>query len=376
MKQRRLEDAEHAIVFRDDTYFCAWPFSGGLWQFADGEIVAGFTRAKADYADPAQLNHHRIESECGEGVLMRSTDGGRTWSLDTLQTMYTRPAFDRKVIDAAVSTAADRGYDPTADGYALFSGFGQPPTGKPAHVFTRVSTDRCRTWSDPVRLPTWLPGADRTTWSFATGRPSYIVREDGMLLLFGSASRVIGAERWGGGAVPVVYASWDGGASWGFLSEIELSPPMPMGVTPYPLLLDNGDILCAVRRQYNGYNAFTQVYRSADGGGSWRLLSRANDWGAPANLVQLPDTRVVCVYGYRQKPWGIRARVSKDRGATWGREFVLRDDGGSWDLGYPRTLLLHDGALLTVYYFNGKDDPIQQDGGVRHIAATRWTPPE
>jgi len=372
MTPRKIEDAEHTIVFRDERYFAAWPFSGGLWQFADGEIVAGFTRARADYGDPAQLSHHRVEAECGERVLMRSTDRGRAWPIETLQTMYTRPAFDRKVIAAKVSTAADSGYDPAADGYALFSGSGRPPAGKPAHVFTMVSTDRCRTWSDPARLPTWLPGADRYTRSFATGRPSYVVREDGAVLLFGSASRQLRRERWGDGAAPVVYASRDGGASWGFLAEIELTPAKPMGVTPYPVILDNGDMLLAVRRQYDGRNAFTQVYRSRDGGGTWGPLSRANDWGAPANLVQLPDTRLVCVYGYRQKPYGIRARVSEDRGATWGEELVLRDDGASWDLGYPRTLLLADGALLTVYYFNSDDDPIQQDGGVRHIVATRW----
>jgi hypothetical protein len=78
------------------------------------------------------------------------------------------------------------------------------------------------------------------------------------------------------------------------------------------------------------------------------------------------------VYGYRRPPFGIRARVSADRGATWGEEIVLRDDGGSGDLGYPRTHLRDDGALVTAYYFNLAGDPIQQNGGVRHIAATIW----
>jgi len=30
------------------------------------------------------------------------------------------------------------------------------------------------------------------------------------------------------------------------------------------------------------------------------------------------------------------------------------------------------GALVTTYYFNTKDDPIQYEGGVRHIAASIW----
>jgi hypothetical protein len=45
---------------------------------------------------------------------------------------------------------------------------------------------------------------------------------------------------------------------------------------------------------------------------------------------------------------------------------VLRDDGGNWDLGYPRTVQRSDGKLVTVYYFN---DARRKE---RHIAATIW----
>jgi len=46
------------------------------------------------------------------------------------------------------------------------------------------------------------------------------------------------------------------------------------------------------------------------------------------------------------------------------------DDGGSWDLGYPRVVERAPGELLTVYYMNRRDDPVQMNGGVRHIAQT------
>ena len=91
-------------------------------------------------------------------------------------------------------------------------------------------------------------------------------------------------------------------------------------------------------------------------------------------LVQMADGRVVCVYGYRVGPSGIRARVSEDCGESWGGEIVLRDDGGSWDLGYPRVIEHEPGRLLAIYYMNRADDPIQMNGGVRHIAQTVFTP--
>ena len=52
----------------------------------------------------------------------------------------------------------------------------------------------------------------------------------------------------------------------------------------------------------------------------------------------------------------------------WGSEIILRSGGGSWDLGYPRTVQRPDGKCVTVYYFHPKGRP------VRTIAATIWDP--
>jgi hypothetical protein len=370
-----FEILNHSVVYRKDDEFAAWPFNGGMWRFKDGEVVVGFTRSKADYSKHENIQHGKMDPEGGEQVLIRSFDGGETWPEESITTMFKRPEFDPVADSARRGETSDISYDPKADGFMLWGGFGFPTKGKPAGVVTMVSTDRGKTWSDPVRLPAWLPGASRYTYSFACGRPSYVVRKDGMLLLFGSASRKSLEDKVTGigeATSPVVWASWNGGASWGFLSEVELTPRLPVGILPYPLILPNGDILMAVRRQYNGYNAYTQIYRSTDHGRTWSFLSRVNDWGAPANLIIIPDGRLVCVYGYRQEGYGVRARISGDSGATWGDELIIRDDGGSWDLGYPRSIVNPDGTILTVYYMNLKTDEIQQDGGVRHIASTLW----
>ena len=68
------------------------------------------------------------------------------------------------------------------------------------------------------------------------------------------------------------------------------------------------------------------------------------------------------------EPYGIRARISQDRGETWGDEIVLRDDGGNWDLGYTRTVQRPDGKIVTVYYYNLDAD------SERFIGATIWDP--
>ena len=86
-----------------------------------------------------------------------------------------------------------------------------------------------------------------------------------------------------------------------------------------------------------------------------------------------PDGRVVAIYGYRLTPSGIRASVSEDGGKTWGPELIVRDDGGSWDLGYPNAWHVEGNRVGTLYYFNSKDDKVQANGGVRHIARSIFT---
>ncbi|MCX7009129.1 MAG: exo-alpha-sialidase, partial [Kiritimatiellaeota bacterium] len=90
--------------------------------------------------------------------------------------------------------------------------------------------------------------------------------------------------------------------------------------------------------------------------------------GNPPALVLLKDGRLALSYGYRKKPFGVRARISSEEGKSWGPEIILRDDGLTGDLGYPRSLARPDGKILTVYYFNG---PRDED---RTIQGTLWTP--
>jgi hypothetical protein len=114
---------------------------------------------------------------------------------------------------------------------------------------------------------------------------------------------------------------------------------------------------------------------SADGGRTWSKPQPTPLWGFPAHLLELRDGRILCSYGYRQKPYGVRATFSGDGGRTWdvARELVVRDDGGSPDLGYPVSVELADGTVLLAYYFN-QEKPGSLESTVRYIAGTRFRP--
>jgi len=56
------------------------------------------------------------------------------------------------------------------------------------------------------------------------------------------------------------------------------------------------------------------------------------------------------VYGYRMEPFGQRAKISYDEGVTWSEEIILRDDGLCNDLGYPASIELPGGEIISIYY--------------------------
>ena len=138
---------------------------------------------------------------------------------------------------------------------------------------------------------------------------------------------------------------------------------------PHAILLSDGRILCHIRVQDARYTVFT-LYEtlSSDGGRTWSvprpLLPR--NGGAPAHLFRHSSGILISAYGYRQKPYGIRAMLSRDEGATWEVDRILYEDENSADLGYPSTVELADSSLLTVFYAHPEKD------GTAVILQQRW----
>ena len=44
--------------------------------------------------------------------------------------------------------------------------------------------------------------------------------------------------------------------------------------------------------------------------------------------------------------------ISRDNGQTWDTNYIIRDDAPApgWDLGYPASVELPDGSIMTIYY--------------------------
>ena len=66
---------------------------------------------------------------------------------------------------------------------------------------------------------------------------------------------------------------------------------------------------------------------------------------------------MLMTYGYRREPFGNQARLSEDNGKIWSAPMMISDDGEAGDLGYPSTVELDDGSLVTVWYERMKGSP-------------------
>ena len=365
----RPAQARHLVVFRRDDLCANWPFVGGLWRWEDGEIAVSFSTRESAYQSTWDTGHGYIE-RYGEQRMARSFDDGETWPEEEVQVLYTKPdMYQRLAFDTQAREPVSLDYtDPDTILRCHYVSDGIDDQNLRVS-FVMGSRDRGRTWPQgPVRVKVAHLGGIQ-------GLSSYVVREDGLVLLF--------AEGWHEAAASrewrcFIFASDDGGVWWYYYNALPADEEAGyIYCHPGPVLLPGGRMLCAQRKQYKGTMRCSHVLlsESEDGGRNWTLLGRLNDYGATPHLLRLRDGRILCTYERRMPPFGIRARLSEDEvGRAWGPEIILRDDGGSPDLGYSRSCQRADGSIMTFYYFNTADDPIQFHGGVRHIAATIWTP--
>lgn len=117
----------------------------------------------------------------------------------------------------------------------------------------------------------------------------------------------------------------------------------------------DGTLLAFMRAEGAKTHAL-ELSESRDGGQSWsepRRLLQPGQW--PFDAARLSSGRLLLVFGERRGPYGVRALVSDDGGKTWDdkRQHLLALDCQNSDCGYPSTVQLDDGTVVTIYYAVG-----------------------
>ncbi|HNY42923.1 MAG TPA: sialidase family protein, partial [Bryobacteraceae bacterium] len=354
---RAMKKIKDVVIYRDERFHSAFP---SIVRRRDGELIVAFRRAPDRRKTGAPgVTHTDPNSQL---VLVRSKDGGSTWSSEP-ELIYAHPEGGSQ--DPCMIALRDGTLLCASYWWYQMPVVKDPKTAKQPFEFMGGyivrSRDWGRTWQTPV-LPPPTPGVERKD-PFGRLLPSY----NRGAMCQGKDGRIYWAvahqNQWGCTSISLMISA-DGGTTWKYSCPIAEDQKITFNETSL-YETAKGDLIAFVRTA--NFDDHTVVVRSTNGGKSFGKWEDAGWQGHPHHAVRMADGRVWLVYGYRHKLYGIRARIlnAECTDIAQTQEIVLRDDGGSTDLGYPWAMVLPGGQILSVYYFN-------EDNGPRYIGGTLW----
>ena len=354
MRLKRVErkiEAEHGVVcsFADDFFgYFGWPT---VAKFDDGTLAVAASGMRNEHVCPY-----------GRNVICRSTDEGKTWT--GVRVVNDSPLDDRdtgavcvggKEILLSWFTTDNRCYLKGRDPETVKNW--QPGLSEVTDevakrwlgAWVARSDDGGESWGHPIRVPVTAPHGP-------------IRLKSGTLLYFGKEFLVdMEGFREGTGGIAAM-RSLDHGETWERMGIV----PLLEGTVeenyhePHVAELSDGKLVGLIRFENSRHGrsvdemglvnfSLLQTF-SDDGGRTWSEAEPLGFHGSPPHLLAHTGGALVGVYGCRLKPYGERVMISRDQGQSWNYDLILRDDGPDSDLGYPSSVELDDGSILTVYY--------------------------
>jgi len=289
----------------------------------------------------------------GRVDLMRSHDDGKTWS------------WPETLMDSAIDDR-DAGICETASGALLVTTFTSltyesRKKNLTAEQQTRWdAVDRRLTAAQRQELQdTWMLRSSDAglTWSAPFRVP--LNSPHGPVLVSGGRLLYAGKKVWDAEGKVGVSESSDDGKTWHWLSDIPVRPGDHAKEYHelHAVQAANNSIILHIRNHNPQSNGETLQCESVDNGRTWTVPRAIGVWGLPSHLLRLRDERLLMTYGYRRPPFGNQARISTNHGQTWSEPMTLSDDAISVDVGYPSTVELENGSLVTVWYETLKSSP-------------------
>ncbi len=355
-----LKKIEDIIIYEDTAFYSAFPSV----VKTDADFLVAFRRAPNRMIFGEKGNNHVDPNSYM--VMMRSKDGMKWEGEPSL--LYAHPFGGSQ--DPCMVRLSDGSIICTSYGWAFVRPEGMPNLKKPYSEnkdgvvflggYVVKSEDEGRTWQGPFYPPS-LSVESRLD---ALGRPlpaynrgAMCEGKDGRLFW------VVAASMEGTKTTSThLLISEDKGETWEYSCPVAVDDKVTFNETSIHET-PNGDLVAFLRT--GGFDDQACIARSTDGGKSFQPWEKMGFQGHPFHALTLNDGRVLLTYGYRHEPYGIRAKILNQECTDFSTapEFIVREDGGSTDLGYPWAVQLDDNRALVVYYFN-------KEKGTRHIAGS------
>ena len=316
-----VEIIESRVLCKQPGKYIGWP---SIALAPNGDLLVVFSGNRAGHI-----------SNDGIIQMVRSSDGGKTWSQEI--TVYDTPIDDRDV-----------GIIQTADGTILVSWFTGPYGTEWQGHWTVRSKDNGHTWSKPV-------------WTEVTTPHGPIQLSSGRLLFIGQRPHCSHSDDFDVG----IQQSVDDGLSWQTVGTF----PVPASDLHYDechvVECDSGKLIIVFRDEFSPH--FILQSESTDGGGTWSSVHTTPIQGYPPHVIRLENNWLLMVYAKRWEPFGEYACISKDEGVTWDIEKeIILISAPNGDLGYPASVQLEDKSIWTVYYQQ------ETSGEMPCIMGTHW----
>ena len=323
--------------------YIGWPT---IARTKRGELLAVFSGDRDEHVCPWGKTH-----------LVRSGDDGETWSRPLI--IRDSPLDDRDagIIETARGTLLVSWF--TSVAFESNARYREYAAGIPAETRKRFlgnwvmrSEDGGLSWEDPIRVNASAPHGP-------------VQLRDGRILY-------LGVGKLDGERTIVAEESADDGRTWKVIGTVSHPPETaPRGLGEPHLVETAAGKLVGLFRVGGDSMEERFLYQadSEDGGRTWTPARVTPMLGFPPHLIRLQDDLLLVVYGRRLPPYGQRACLGSGEGTTWhtGNERIVRGAPND-DLGYPASVQLSDGSIVTVYY------QIDQAGEKTCLMGTRWQP--
>ena len=249
------------------------------------------------------------------------------------------------------------------------------PWGKTQMVCSR---DSGKSWTQPVTINN-SPLDDRDAGIIETAKGTLVVSWFTSLLTDGRLMYVGINKKVGDSKSPqpldeqllAAAESTDDGKTWKIVGYIPVPDNVKPGAKafyePHMIETATSNLVAMFRHHGKPGQYYLWQSESTDNGRIWTKLHQTKIWGYPPHLLRLRNGWLVVSYGRRKPPYGIRACLSRDAGKTWDIEHeITLSKAHNGDLGYPASVQLDDGSILTVFY------QIDKPGEKTCLMATHW----